>query len=108
MAFKKRTKADVKSKKSVLGKVGKNGKKRKLGVKVTFNDDTETILLNPSGKGAKYAKELKDGKRYTNDGKVKTDDNGNELNLSKEQRAYRSAYLTALSDSAKAYNAKKK
>lgn len=107
MAFIKRTKADVKSKKSVLGKVGKNGINRKLGVRVTFNDDTEITLLNPSGKGAKYAKELKDGKRYTNDGKVKTDDNGNELKLSKEQRAYRSAYLTALSDNAKAYNAKK-
>lgn len=107
MAFIKRTKADVKSKKSVLGKVGKNGINRKLGVRVTFNDDTETTLLNPSGKGAKYAKELKENKRYTNDGKIKTDDNGKPLELTKEQRAYRSAYLTALSDNAKAYNAKK-
>ncbi len=108
MAFKQRSKQDVKSKKKIFGNSTKsNGKKRQSGVTVTFNDGEKVTLLNPSGKGEKYAKELKENKRYTNDGKVKTDKNGKPLELTKEQRAYRSAYITALSDSAKAYNAKK-
>ena len=107
MAFTKRTKQDVKSKKKFFGKGKKaDGKKRELGVKVTFNDGTEVTLLNPSGKGTKYAQELKDNKHYTNDGKLKVDDKGNPLPLTNEQKAYRSAYLTALLDSAKAYNSK--
>ena len=109
MAFIKRTKQDVKSKKKFFGKSTKSdGKKRQAGVTVTFNDGISVTLLNPSGKGEKFAKELKENKRYTNDGKIKTDDNGKPLELTKEQRAYRSAYLTALSDSSKAFNAKNK
>ena len=106
--FKQRTKQDVKSKKKFFGKGKKaDGKKRQSGVTVTFNDCTSVTLLNPSGKGEKYANELRDGKRYTNDGQVKLDKNGNEMPLTAEQRAYRSAYLQALSDSAKAHNAAK-
>lgn len=107
--FKQRTKQDVKSKKKFFGSGKKaDGKKRQSGVTVIFNDGEKVTLLNPSGKGEKYARELKENKRYTNDGTVKTDENGNELHLTKEQRAYRSAYLTALKDNAKAFNAKKK
>lgn len=107
MAFIKRTKQDVKSKRKLFGK-GKraDGKKKVVGVVVTFKDDTEVTLLNPSGKGAKFAQELKDNKHYTNSGQVKVDDKGSPLPLTNEQKAYRSAYLTALSDSAKAYNSK--
>ena len=102
--FPRRTKEDVKSKKKFFGRGKKtDGKKRQSGVTVTFNDGTSVTLLNPSGKGEKYANELRDGKRYTNDGKVKLDRNGQEMPLTAEQRAYRSAYLQALFDSAKAY-----
>ncbi|MDE6667676.1 MAG: hypothetical protein K2K38_04945 [Clostridia bacterium] len=108
LIFKKRTKEDVKSKKKFFGKGKKaDGKKRQLGVTVTFNDGETVTLLNPSGKATKYAAELRDGKRYTNDGKVKVDRNGQEMPLTAEQKAYRSAYIQALSDSAKAYNAAK-
>lgn len=102
----KRTKQDVKSKKTFFGRKKADGKKRKAGVTVTFNDGESVTLLNPSGKGEKFAKELKENQHYTNDGKLKTDDNGNPIPLTNEQKAYRSAYITALSDSAKAYKAK--
>ena len=107
MAFIKRTKQDVKSKKKFFGEGTKaDGKKRQSGVTVTFNDGEKVTLLNPSGKGEKYAKELKENKRYTNDGKLKTDENGKPLELTNEQRAYRSAYLKALSDNSKAFKSK--
>ncbi len=107
MSFIKRTKQDVKSKKKFFGEGKKaDGKKRQAGVTVTFNDGSSVTLLNPSGKAEKFVKELKEDKRYTNDGKVKKDKDGNEMHLTSEQRAYRSAYIKALSDNAKAYKAK--
>ena len=108
MAFKKRTKSDVKSKKIFSwGNKTKSGKDAKSGVTVTFNDGTETTLLNPSGKATKYAFELASDSRVTNNGAFKTDGDGNELSLTAEQRAYRSGYLDAQKDNAKVYNAKK-
>ena len=94
--FKRITKQDVKSKKpfSFVNKT-KSGKVAKSGTTVEFNDGSKTTLLNPSGKGTKYAIELGTNSRITNDGEFKTDDNGNEL-----------AYLDALKDSAKAYGAR--
>lgn len=65
------------------------------------------ILLNPSEKSRKYADELYYNGRFTNDGNVKNDINGNPLRLSNTQRAYRSGYLQARKDNAKCYNAKK-
>lgn len=107
MAFKKKTKADVRSKKNFSwGKNPKTGKAKKSGVTVTFNDGTETTLLTPSGKGDKYAAELGMGVRITNSGEFKRN-NGAEIPLTPEQRAYRSGYLDAQKDNAKAYNAKK-
>lgn len=108
MPKRRRTKADVKSKKIFSwGNKTKSGKEAKSGVTVTFKDGTETTLLNPSGKATKYAFELGTNTRVTNAGVFKTDDNGNELSLSKEQRAYRSGYLDSQKDNAKAYKAKR-
>ena len=59
-------------------------------------------LLNPSEKASKFADELKTGMRYTNDGRLKPDKNG-DVGLSNTQRAYRSGYLDARKDSAKAW-----
>ena len=90
------------------GKKKANGERRKNGVNlVNEKDGRKFTALNPSGKGAKYAKELKDGKRITNSGAPKLDDNGKQLGLTKQQRAYRSGYLQARKDSANAYNATK-
>ena len=72
---------------------GKNGKK--------------VTLLNPSEKGAKFAKELKTGKKRTNAGSFKLDKNKKGINLNAKERAYRAGYLDARSDNAKAYKAKK-
>ena len=90
------------------GKKKANGERRKNGVYLKNTEDgREFTALNPSGKGAKYAKELKDGKRITNSGSPKLDGNGKQMGLTKQQRAYRSGYLQARKDSANAYNATK-
>ncbi len=83
-------------------------KKHKQGV-VLVNTKTgeQKVLLNPNGKGAKYARELKTNLAYTNDGHVKLDKKGNKTTLSKVQRSFRAGYLQAQSDNAKAYNATK-
>lgn len=65
-------------------------------------------LLTPAEMGDKYAKELREGKRYTNAGEPKKGRNGQQLKVTKEGKAYRSGYLQARSDNAKAYNSKKK
>ncbi len=67
----------------------------------------DVVLLNPSEKGGKFARELKEGFHRTNDGHYKLDDNGKGLKLDKTARAYRSGYLDARKDSAAAYKAKK-
>lgn len=72
----------------------------------TKNGNTFT-LLNPAEKGKKYAKELRTGKKYTNDGAVKKDKNGKAIKLGKKERAYRGGYLDGRKDNAKAYNAKR-
>ena len=59
-------------------------------------------LLNPSEKAGKFASELRTGIRKTNDGRYKADKNG-DVGLSSDQRAYRSGYLDARKDNAKAY-----
>jgi len=58
-------------------------------------------LLNPAEKGKKYASELKNKKRFTNDGEVKAD------SLTNSQAAYRIGYLQARKDNAKAFNSNK-
>ena len=76
--------------------------KSRTGKKIT--------LLNPAEKGRKYSAELKAGIRATNNHEVKRDKNGKKITLTKSQRSWRSGYLTARKDNAKAYksNLKKK
>lgn len=86
---------------------------KETGVDLTLVDKrtgevSKKTLLNPHGKGAKYATELKRGVHMTNTGVVKTDKYGKSLHLNKQQRAYRSGYLQAQHDSAKAYKAGRK
>ena len=58
-------------------------------------------LLNPSEKTTKYAIELKNNIRLTNNGECK-DCSG----LTKTQRAYRGGYLAAQKDNQKAFKSK--
>ena len=71
------------------------------GTKVRTKKGDYITLLSPSEKSKKYASELKTGIRYTNSGEYKPDKNG-DVGLSREGRAYRSGYLDARKDSAKA------
>lgn len=91
-----------------FGKKKKNGERRKNGVYLVNKEDGRKFTaLNPSGKGAKYAQELKDGKRVLNDLETpKLNDKGKQMKLNKSQRAYRAGYLDARKDNAKAFNAK--
>ena len=66
----------------------------------------DVCLLNPSEKGAKFATELKNGKKITNAGELKKDKNGNAIALDDKSKAYRGGYLDALKDSGNAYIAK--
>lgn len=61
------------------------------------------VLLNPAQKGRKFATELSYGRAITNDLKRKVDKNGNQVRLTKEQKAYRAGYLDSRKDCAKAY-----
>lgn len=106
MPFFKRSKADVRSKETIYSGTTSDGRKKKRGTRVTFNDGTGVTLLTPSGKAEKYADELRSGVRFTNDGDVKVGNDGFVSSLTKEQRAYRSGYLAARSDSAKTYKSK--
>lgn len=103
----KRTKEDVKSKTPFSwGNKTKKGKQAKSGTVVEFNDGQKVTLLSPSGKGTKFASELAMGVKVTNDGEFKLRD-GQEIQLTPEERAYRGGYLDCLKDNAKAFNAKK-
>ena len=77
-----------------------------MAIKIKRNGKTIT-LLNPAEKGEKYAKELRLGKKFTNDGTVKKDKNGKAIKLSKKERAYRGGYLDGRNDNAKAFKSKK-
>lgn len=58
------------------------------------------VLLTPHGKTKKYCLELEKGQRVTNEGKSKN------KRLTDTEAAWRSGYLAAQSDSAKAFRAK--
>ena len=77
-----------------------------MAVDVVNRKGKTVRLLNPAEKGRKYAGELKRGKRYTNEGTAKRDKNGNHISLTKSGKAYRSGYLDARKDSAKAFKSK--
>lgn len=91
------------AKKSKFTVVGKN----KLGVQVANSMTGQSVtLLNPYGKGRKYALELKNNVAVTNDGVVKVDKKNKPKRLTKQQRAFRAGYLQARTDSAKAFKSK--
>lgn len=97
-----RKKAKIVSKAPYYGRRTKsNGKRERVGTKITTSDGVVVTLLTPNGYGAKYAAEMKNNKRYTNSGIEKKD-----KRLSEHGRAYRSGYLKARKDSARAYKAK--
>lgn len=81
-----------------------------MAVVVKTRRGKKVTLLNPAEKGRKYAAELKAGIHATNNHVVKKNKQGKPIRLTDIQRAYRSGYLTARSDNAKAYksNCKKK
>lgn len=79
-----------------------------MSTRITTKKGKTITLLNPSEKGEKYADELRNNIRYTNDGKYKADKDGVVDSLSKTQRAYRSGYLDAKKDSANCYKHLKK
>ena len=79
-----------------------------MSVTVMSRKGKKVVLLNPSEKGAKFAKELKQGVKRTNSGSFKLDKNKKSIHLSKEDRAYRAGYLDARKDSANAFKARKK
>ncbi len=84
--------------------VGKNS----TGTSFIDSEGKSKKLLTPHGKGKKYARELSTGVRETNIGSVKKDKKGAVMMLSEKQRAYRSGYLDAQKDSAKAFKAKQR
>ena len=83
-------------------------KKYKKPTTITKEDGTVVTLLNPHLKNKKYFKENKKGIKYTNAGKVKKNENGKAIKLSDTEKAWRSGYNKAMSDSAKCYKAIKK
>ncbi len=90
-------------------KVGpvKGRKGKQIGTKVRDNrTGEERTLLNPHGKYSKATTELQQGVRMTNTGEIKRNKDGAPLTLSKEQRAYRAGYRSAVIDQTKAYKAK--
>lgn len=79
-----------------------------MSTRITTKKGKTITLLNPSEKGKKFASELRDNTRYTNDGKYKADKDGGIDQLTRVQRAYRSGYLDARKDSANCYKHLKK
>ena len=95
--------------KNVVGTCGvttgaktKSGRNVKSGTVVQYSDGSTQTLLTPAGKGEKYASEMRDNVRYTNNGDIK------QGYLTAQERAYRGGYLDAQKDARKAYNAKNK
>ena len=68
----------------------------------------QKVLLNPHGKYVKAQAELKQGVKFTNDGRTKVDGKGNAQKLSAKERAYRAGYVAAIIDQSRAFNASRK
>ena len=80
-------------------------KKYKKPTVYTGADGKQVTLLNPHLKCQKAFRELQNNARYTNDGQIKTDRDGNVMTLSDTQKAYRSGFIQAFSDNAKCFKA---
>lgn len=66
------------------------------------------VTLSPKRKGKKAAYELKQGKRYCNDGTPKRGKDGKQLRLTKVGKAYRAGYLDARKDIGSAFKARQR
>lgn len=80
-----------------------DNRNKKSGAYIVNEKGEKKVVLNPYGKGGKAAYELKHGVRVTNEGEVKKD-----KPLTKEGKAWRSGYLAARKDSARAWKSKNK
>ncbi len=104
----------VKAKRAMWGSsTTQAGKKTRVGTQIMNEDGEVRTLLTPAGKGAKYAKELREDKQYTNDGMtvkkhLSGSKKGKVKHLTAEQKAYRAGYLDSRKDSAKAFKSKNK
>lgn len=76
-----------------------------IGVSATDPNGKVITLLNPSEMGFKYAMEMKNNVKLTNDMKVIKNDSAS---LTSEERSYRAGFLAAQKASARAYKASKK
>ena len=65
--------------------------------------DREQTLLSPSQRGAKFSQELREGRRYFNNGVPREDEQGASVPLSDAQRSYRAGYLDCQRDNARIF-----
>ena len=65
-------------------------------------------MLNPYEKTRKFADELGNGIKQTNTGMIKFDKSGKPVKLSDTEKSFRSGYLQARQDNAKAYKSSKR
>lgn len=81
-----------------------------MAVVVKTRRGKDVTLLNPSERGSKFANELRNNCKQTNDGRFKVNRHGQCIELTDAERAYRAGYLAAQKDSANAFkhNRKKK
>lgn len=79
-----------------------------MAVVVLTKKGKSVTLLNPNEKARKFADELGNGSKQTNDGHIKFDKFGSPLKLTEKERAYRAGYLESRKDNAKVYKYKKK
>ena len=77
-----------------------------MAVKVQSKKGKQIILLNPSEKARKFADELGNGVKQTNTGMIKFGKNGKPVKLTDTEKSFRSGYLQARKDSAKAFKSK--
>lgn len=75
---------------------------------ITNRKGKRITLLNPAEKGRKFADELGNGIKLTNDGMLKMTSLGTPVRLTDTEKAYRSGYLAARKDNAKAYKARRR
>lgn len=70
------------------------------------SDGKRKVLLTPTGKCAKFKKELENNVRITNFGKRKKTDDGKPMTLTRAQKAYRKGFIKALGEQAAIYKKK--
>ena len=73
---------------------------------MSYITDTGAVLLNPAERTRKYCIEVKHKKALTNDGHRKMDKNGKQIKLTKNQLAFRSGWISAMSASQQAFKSK--